>query len=78
MVHSEGGLWDSTCRWSRSAILAGCAEARRRLFRCEDCDEVFAFCSLCCIWVRQSERAADWLATISGSYASADMAGSCA
>ncbi len=67
MVDSEGGLWDSTCTMSGRWELIG--------YRCEDCDEAFAFCSLCCVCVWRSERAEACLAAIAGTYASADMAG---
>ena len=39
------------------------------------CDEAFDLCSLCCVCVWRSARAADYLAAIAGTYASADMAG---
>src|ERR1700722_7541076 len=40
------------------------------------CDEVFDLCYLSCVWLRRSERAADGLAAIAGTHASADLAGS--
>src|SRR5579864_17910 len=42
---------------------------------CEDCYETFALCCLCGVCVWRCERAADYLAAIAGTYASADMAG---
>src|ERR1700723_2774751 len=51
-----------------------------KVFREEywDCDEVFdlCLCYLSCVWLWRSERAADGLAAIAGTHASADLAGS--
>src|ERR1700730_1929766 len=42
--------------------------------RWEDRSEAFALCCLCCVCVWWCERAADYLAAVAGTYASADMA----
>jgi hypothetical protein len=41
---------------------------------CGDCDEAFDLFSLCCVYVWHFKRAADYLAAVAGTYASADMA----
>src|SRR5271167_4049768 len=71
LKHSEGWKWcilKVTCgtphaRWRD---VGSCRLSSPVVQKHDDADEAFAFCSLCCVCVWRSERAADCLATISG------------
>ena len=52
----------------------GSARQRLVMYKCEDCDEAFALCSLCHVRVGRSVRPEAWLAAIARTYANTDMA----